>query len=80
MLITGGQVLQIKDVRVSVHRFKNMVPLINKPIEDDYRIICEIETDEGHVGIGMASRFLWHGVAAIVEKASRSGDPRHGPT
>ncbi|TCK31119.1 D-galactarolactone cycloisomerase [Ancylobacter aquaticus] len=60
--------MQIKDVRVSVHRFKNAVPLINKPIEDDYRIICEIETDEGHVGIGMASRFLWHGVAAIVEK------------
>ena len=58
--------MKIKDVRVSIHAFKNFVPIIDKPIEDDYRIICELETSDGHVGFGMASRFLWHGVAGIV--------------
>ncbi len=60
--------MKIKDVRVSIHRFENSIPLISKRLEDDYRIICEIETDDGHTGFGMASRFLWHGVAAIAEK------------
>jgi L-rhamnonate dehydratase len=59
--------VQIKDLRVSVHRFENAIPLINRRLEDDYRVICEIETDEGHTGFGMASRFLWMGVAAIVK-------------
>lgn len=58
--------MKIKDVRISIHAFKNFVPIIDKPIEDDYRIICEVETGDGHVGFGMASRFLWHGVAGIV--------------
>lgn len=58
--------MKIKDVRVTVHRFDNFIPLIRKQLEGDYRVICRIETDEGHVGIGMASRFLWHGVAAII--------------
>lgn len=61
-----GSRVKIKDVRVTVHRFDNFIPLIHKQLEGDYRIICRIETDEGHVGIGMASRFLWHGVAAII--------------
>jgi L-rhamnonate dehydratase len=60
--------LKIKAVRVSVHRFENSIPLIEKRLEDDYRVICEIEADDSHTGFGMASRFLWHGVAAIVEK------------
>jgi len=59
--------VKIKKVAVSIHRFENSVPIINKRIEDDYRIICEIETDDGQTGFGMASRFLWHGVAAIVK-------------
>ncbi len=58
--------MKIKDVRVTVHRFDNFIPLIHKQLEGDYRVICRIETDEGHVGIGMASRFLWNGVAAII--------------
>jgi L-rhamnonate dehydratase len=60
--------VKIKDVRVSIHRFENSIPLINKRLEDDYRIICEVEADDGHTGFGMASRYLWHGVAAIAEK------------
>lgn len=59
--------MKIKNVTVSVHRFENSVPIINKRIEDDYRVICEIETEDGQTGFGMASRFLWHGVAAIVK-------------
>ncbi len=58
----------IKDVRVSVHRVESSIPLIDKRFPDDYRVICEIETDDGHVGFGMASRFLSHGVAAIVSR------------
>jgi L-rhamnonate dehydratase len=58
--------LKIRGVKVSVHRFENAIPLINRPLEDDLRILCEIETDDGHTGFGMASRFLWHGVEAIV--------------
>jgi L-alanine-DL-glutamate epimerase-like enolase superfamily enzyme len=59
--------VKIVKVEVSVHAFENSIPLINKRLEDDYRIICQIETDDGHTGFGMASRFLWHGVAAIVQ-------------
>ena len=35
--------MKIKDVRVSVHRFENSIPLIDKRLEDDYRIICDIQ-------------------------------------
>lgn len=58
--------MKIAQVKVSVHRFENSIPLINKRLEDDYRMICEIETEDGQTGFGMASRFLWHGVEAIV--------------
>jgi L-rhamnonate dehydratase len=58
--------MKIKDVRASVHSFKTTLPLVGKPAGDSVRIVCEVETDDGHVGIGMASRFLAHGVAASV--------------
>jgi L-rhamnonate dehydratase len=58
--------MKIADVRASVHRFDTKLPLVGKPAGDAVRIVCEVESDDGHVGIGMASRFLPHGVAAIV--------------
>ena len=36
--------MKIKNVSVSVHRFENSIPLINRRLEDDFRVICEIET------------------------------------
>jgi L-rhamnonate dehydratase len=72
--------MKIVDVRVSVHVFDTVLPLVGKPAGDSVRIICEIETDDGHVGIGMASRFLPHGVAAVVRHhlgpAVIGADPR----
>lgn len=60
--------MKIADVRASVHQFETKLPLIGKPAGDSLRVVCEIETDEGHVGIGMAARFLCHGVATVVVK------------
>lgn len=72
--------MKIVDTRASVHVFETRLPLIGKPAGDSTRIVCEIETDEGHVGIGMAARFLPHGVAAVVNHhlgpAVRGMDPR----
>lgn len=72
--------MKIANVRASVHQFETRLPLVNKPAGDSLRVVCELETDEGHVGIGMASRFLCHGVAASVVKhlfpAIRGMDPR----
>ena len=72
--------MKIKDVRASVHQFATTLPIVNKPAGDSIRVVCEVETDDGHVGIGMASRFLCHGVAASVVRhlfpAVKGMDPR----
>lgn len=72
--------MKIVDVRTSVHQFETVLPLIGKPAGDSLRVVCEVETDDGHVGIGMASRFLCHGIAAAVDKhlfpAINGMDPR----
>jgi L-rhamnonate dehydratase len=60
--------MQIKDVRVTIHSFQTTLPLMDKPRGGSTRVICEIETAEGHVGIGMSGSFLAHGVKAIVLK------------
>ncbi len=58
--------MRIAEVRSSVHRFDTRLPIVGKPAGDSVRIVCEITTDTGLVGVGMASRFLAHGVAASV--------------
>ena len=58
--------MKVTNVRASVHRFETRLPVIDKPSGESVRVICEIETDEGHVGIGLTGRFLAHGVAAII--------------
>ncbi len=72
--------MKIVEVRASVHVFDTVLPLVGKPAGDSVRIICEIETDSGHTGIGMASRFLPHAVAAAVTRhlgpAVMGADPR----
>jgi len=72
--------LKIKDVRVSVHRFETVLPIINRPGPAETRVICEIETDNGYVGVGMTARFLCHAVAEAVRHyiapALKDMDPR----
>lgn len=62
-----SRAIKISEVKVDIHRVDVTLPVIDKPAGDGVRVVCEIETDEGHVGIGMAARFLCHGVAASVE-------------
>jgi L-rhamnonate dehydratase len=73
--------MKIVDVRASVHRLETVLPLIDKRAPASDRVVCEVETDEGHVGIGMAARFLCQGVAVSVVKhlfpAIRGMDPRN---
>lgn len=60
--------MKIAQVSASVHTFETVLPIVGKPAGDSVRIICEIETEDGLVGVGMASRFLPHGVAASVNR------------
>jgi len=60
--------MKITNVRASVHRFDTELPVVGGPAGDSVRILCEIECDCGTVGIGMAARFLAHGVAAAVNE------------
>ena len=72
--------MKIKDVRVSVHRFETVLPIINRPGPAETRVICEIETDNGYAGVGMTARFLCHAVAEAVRQyvapALKDMDPR----
>lgn len=58
--------MKIAAVRASVHAFEATLPLVGKPAGDSLRVVCEVETDTGHAGIGMAARFLPQGIAAAV--------------
>lgn len=58
--------MKIVDVQASVHAVETELPITGKPAGDGIRVVCEIETDEDYVGIGMASRFLAHGVSTTV--------------
>lgn len=60
--------MKITQVRASVHAFETRLPIVDKPAGDSVRIVCEVENDEGHVGVGMSARFLAHGVAAAVNR------------
>jgi L-rhamnonate dehydratase len=60
--------VKIRRVAATVHRFETRLPILGTPAGDPIRIVCEVETDEGHAGIGMAARFLAHGVAAAVNR------------
>lgn len=72
--------MKVVDIRASVHVFETLLPLVGKPAGDSVRIVCEIETDAGHIGIGMSARFLPHAVASAVTRhlgpAVMGADPR----
>ncbi|MGI9503646.1 MAG: mandelate racemase/muconate lactonizing enzyme family protein, partial [Geminicoccaceae bacterium] len=44
-----------------------VLPLLEKPTGDGFRVLCEVETEDGLVGQGMTGKFLGHGVATVVE-------------
>lgn len=58
--------MKIADIRASVHQFETVLPLVGKPAGDSIRVVCEVETDDGLIGIGVTGRFLCHGVAVSV--------------
>jgi L-rhamnonate dehydratase len=58
--------MKIVDVTCSAHRFEATLPYMDRPTRDGARIICQIETDDGLIGIGMSSRFMPHAVVAAV--------------
>lgn len=72
--------MKISDIRASVHTFETKLPLIDRPAGASTRVVCELETDDGHVGVGVAARFLPHGVAASIVNhlfpAIKGMDPR----
>jgi len=57
--------MRIADIRTSVHAFETQLPLRNKALSSE-RVYCEMETDDGHIGIGMTAKFMPHAVAAAV--------------
>jgi len=58
--------MKIVDVRASVHAFATRLPIVGTPAGDSVRVVCEVETACGHVGIGMAARFLPQAVVSAV--------------
>lgn len=60
--------MKIARVSASVHAFETVLPIVGKPAGDAVRVVCKVETEDGLVGVGMASRFLPHGVAAAVNR------------
>ena len=55
---------KIKDVRASVHSLPIFLPVFDQPTEHRSYVFCEVEVDDGHVGCGVAARFLTPAVAA----------------
>ena len=72
--------MKIKDIRASVHRIPIYLPRFEAPTEFRHHVLCEVETDEGHLGHGMTARFLTRAVASALEHdilpAVREMDPR----
>lgn len=60
--------MRIVNWKVSLHNLPMMLPLVEKPATDGLRVLCEIETDEGHTGFGMTGRWLGHAVAAALDR------------
>ena len=72
--------MKIKDIRASVHRLPIYLPRFDEPTEHRHHVLCEVETDGGHVGHGMTARFLTRAVASALNHdilpAVRDMDPR----
>ena len=58
--------MKIKDIRPSVHRLPIYLPGFADPTEHRHHVVCEVETDEGHVGVGLTARFLTRAVASAL--------------
>ena len=58
--------MRIKDVRASVHRLPIYLPGFDEPTEHRHHVFCEVETDEGHVGIGLTARFVTRAIIAFM--------------
>ena len=59
--------MKIQRISASVHSFPIIPPLLTEPIEHRKVVICEVETDDGQVGLGLTGHFLTSAVAAALE-------------
>jgi L-rhamnonate dehydratase len=50
--------MKIENIKASVHKFNITLPLLDKPLKDRKIVFCEVETDEGILGWGMAGHFF----------------------
>ncbi len=72
--------MKIANVRAGIHRIDGKLPVSGKPAGDTLRVVCEVETEDGHTGFGMTGRFLVEATAAAINHhlgpAVRGLDPR----
>lgn len=59
--------MRIAKATVSLHHLPMILPLVEKPAGDGVRVICEIETTDGHRGFGTSGRWMAHGVANAIK-------------
>ena len=59
---------RIGDIRASVHRHAADLPLKPGSARGSTRVICEVETDDGRVRVGMTGKFLCHAVVAAITR------------
>ncbi|MBM9595435.1 mandelate racemase/muconate lactonizing enzyme family protein [Roseitranquillus sediminis] len=59
---------RIGDIRASVHRHVADLPLKPGSARGSTRVICEVETDDGRVGVGMTGRFLCHATVTAITR------------
>lgn len=57
---------RIANIKACVHRHAADLPLKPDAPRGSTRVICEVETELGHVGINMTGKFLAHGVVAAI--------------
>ena len=60
--------MRIKAIRASVHNIPVSVPLLDQPIEDRKVVICEVQTESGHIGLGLTGQFLPFAVQVALEQ------------
>lgn len=56
----------IRNLRARVHEVPVTIPLLDDPIERRRFVTCEVELDDGAVGLGLTGQFLPHAVQSAL--------------
>src|SRR5690606_15667382 len=63
-----GARMKIRSIQARVHQLEVRVPLLTQPIRRK-AVLCEVETDDGHVGHGLTGgAYLPFAIATAIEK------------